>query len=51
LFLRTINENSQARTLMKKGGQEVPIEVLNDIGALHFEREEFEVCSEVVSVS
>jgi RNA polymerase-associated protein CTR9 len=27
---------------MKKGGQEVPIEVLNDIGALHFEREEFE---------
>lgn len=31
-----------ARTLMKKGGQEVPIEVLNDIGALHFEREEFE---------
>ncbi|XP_048632583.1 protein CTR9 homolog [Brassica napus] len=31
-----------ARTLMKKGGQEVPIEVLNDIGALHFEKEEFE---------
>lgn len=28
---------------MKKGGQEVPIEVLNDIGALHFEKEEFEV--------
>ncbi|KFK39891.1 rna polymerase-associated protein ctr9 [Arabis alpina] len=40
--LRTRNKNSQARTLMKKGGQEVPIEVLNDIGALHFEREEFE---------
>uniref|UniRef100_A0A1J3H2G1 RNA polymerase-associated protein CTR9-like protein n=1 Tax=Noccaea caerulescens TaxID=107243 RepID=A0A1J3H2G1_NOCCA len=31
-----------ARTLMKKGGQEVPIEVLNDIGVLHFEKEEFE---------
>ncbi|XP_010541982.1 PREDICTED: protein CTR9 homolog [Tarenaya hassleriana] len=31
-----------ACTLMKKGGQEIPIEVLNDIGVLHFEREEFE---------
>lgn len=38
----------QARTLMKKGGQEVPIEVLNDIGVLHFEKEEFEVCNEFV---
>ncbi|CAH2052253.1 unnamed protein product [Thlaspi arvense] len=40
--LRTKKKKSQARTLMKKGGQEVPIEVLNDIGALHFEKEEFE---------
>lgn len=29
---------------MEKGGQAVPIEVLNNIGVLHFEREEFEVC-------
>lgn len=33
----------QARSLLKKGGQEVPVEVLNNIGVLHFEREEFEV--------
>lgn len=30
---------------MKKGGQEVPIEMLNNIGVLHFEKEEFEVCA------
>lgn len=35
----------QARGLLKKGGQEVPIELLNNIGVLHFERGEFEVCS------
>lgn len=29
---------------MKKAGQEVPIEVLNNVGVLHFEKEEFEVC-------
>ena len=34
----------QARTLFKKGGQEVPIELLNNIGVLQFERGEFEVC-------
>ncbi|GAU27975.1 hypothetical protein TSUD_373700 [Trifolium subterraneum] len=31
-----------ARTLFKKGGQEVPIELLNNIGVLQFERGEFE---------
>ncbi|KAI9192882.1 hypothetical protein LWI28_028931 [Acer negundo] len=36
-----------ARTLMKKGGQEVPIEVLNNIGVLHFEKEEFELAQQV----
>lgn len=35
----------QARGLLKKGGQEVPIELLNNIGVLHFERGEFEVCA------
>lgn len=35
----------QARILLKKGGQEVPIEVLNNLGVLHFERGEFEVCA------
>ena len=29
--------------LLKKGGQETPIEVLNNLGVLHFERGEFEV--------
>lgn len=33
---------------MKKAGQDVPIEVLNNIGVLHFEKEEFEVRSIVV---
>ncbi|GKV17906.1 hypothetical protein SLEP1_g28360 [Rubroshorea leprosula] len=32
-----------ARNLMEKGGQPVPVEVLNNIGVLHFEREEFEL--------
>ncbi|KAF3439669.1 hypothetical protein FNV43_RR17947 [Rhamnella rubrinervis] len=32
-----------ARILLKKGGQEVPIEVLNNLGVLHFERGEFEL--------
>ncbi|XP_015889352.2 protein CTR9 homolog [Ziziphus jujuba] len=32
-----------ARTLLKKGGQEVPIDVLNNLGVLHFERGEFEL--------
>jgi hypothetical protein len=35
----------QARGLLKKGGQEVPVELLNNIGVLHFERGEFEVCA------
>lgn len=34
----------QARSLLKKGGEEVSIELLNNIGVLHFERGEFEVC-------
>lgn len=33
----------QARNLLKKGNEEVPIELLNNIGALHFDRGEFEV--------
>ncbi|KAH1209488.1 Protein CTR9 [Glycine max] len=32
-----------AHTLFKKGGQEVPIELLNNIGVLQFERGEFEL--------
>lgn len=31
-----------ARTLLKKAGEEVPIEVLNKIGVIHFEKGEFE---------
>ncbi|KAH9801934.1 protein CTR9-like [Citrus sinensis] len=31
-----------ARTLLKKAGEEVPIEVLNNIGVIHFEKGEFE---------
>ncbi|KAH0970786.1 hypothetical protein GBA52_022942 [Prunus armeniaca] len=31
-----------ARNLLKKEGEEVPIEVLNNLGVLHFERGEFE---------
>ncbi|KDP33904.1 hypothetical protein JCGZ_07475 [Jatropha curcas] len=31
-----------ARTLLTKGGQKVPIEVLNNIGVIYFEREELE---------
>lgn len=34
----------QARTLFKKGGQEVPVELLNNIGVLQFERADFQVC-------
>lgn len=34
----------QARSLLKKIGEEVPIELLNNIGVLQFERGEFEVC-------
>lgn len=33
----------QARSLLKKRGEEVPIELLNNIGVLQFERGEFEV--------
>lgn len=33
----------QARGLLKKGREEIPIELLNNIGVLHFEREEYEV--------
>lgn len=32
-----------ARGLLKKGGEEVPIEVLNNIAVIHFEREELEL--------
>lgn len=35
-----------ARNLLKKGGQEVPIEVLNNLGVLHFERGEFELAQQ-----
>ncbi|CAN4084659.1 unnamed protein product [Withania somnifera] len=36
----------QARNLLKKSNEEVPIELLNNIGVLHFEREEFELATE-----
>ncbi|KAG6432444.1 hypothetical protein SASPL_104020 [Salvia splendens] len=32
-----------ARNLLKRGNEEVPLELLNNIGVLHFERGEFEV--------
>ncbi|KAB5552524.1 hypothetical protein DKX38_009835 [Salix brachista] len=32
-----------ARSLLKKGGEEVPIEVVNNIAVIHFEREELEL--------
>ncbi|OVA06840.1 Tetratricopeptide TPR-1 [Macleaya cordata] len=35
-----------ARSLLKKGGEEVPIELLNNIGVLHFERGEFELAEQ-----
>ncbi|PRQ46953.1 putative 43kDa postsynaptic protein [Rosa chinensis] len=35
-----------ARNLLKKGGQEVPIDVLNNLGVLHFERGEFELAQQ-----
>ncbi|KAM6583619.1 hypothetical protein CsatB_010621 [Cannabis sativa] len=35
-----------ARMLLKKGGQETPIEVLNNLGVLHFERGEFELAEQ-----
>ncbi|XP_031267897.1 protein CTR9 homolog isoform X2 [Pistacia vera] len=36
------SDTSAALDAFKTGGQEVPIEVLNNIGVLHFEKEEFE---------
>ncbi|KAJ9168031.1 hypothetical protein P3X46_019607 [Hevea brasiliensis] len=35
-----------AYSLLKKGGQEVPIEVLNNIGVIYFEREELKLALE-----
>ncbi|XP_055824765.1 protein CTR9 homolog [Solanum dulcamara] len=35
-----------ARNLLKKSNEEVPIELLNNIGVLHFEREEFEFATQ-----
>lgn len=35
-----------ARSLLKKSNEEVPIELLNNIGVLHFEREEFELATQ-----
>ncbi|KAL2483196.1 Protein CTR9-like protein [Forsythia ovata] len=36
-----------ARDLLKRGNEEVPIELLNNIGVLHFERGEFELAREM----
>ncbi|XP_022966619.1 protein CTR9 homolog isoform X1 [Cucurbita maxima] len=36
-----------ASNLLRKGGQEVHIEVLNNLGVLHFEREEFELAQRI----
>lgn len=36
--------SSQARNLLKKSGEKIPIELLNGIGLLHFEKGELEVC-------
>ncbi|KAI3447198.1 hypothetical protein Pfo_003863 [Paulownia fortunei] len=35
-----------SRNLLKRGNEEVPLELLNNIGALHFERGEFELAGE-----
>lgn len=35
-----------ARSLLKKGHEEIPIDLLNNIGVLHFEREEYELAEE-----
>lgn len=35
-----------ARNLLKKANEEVPLDLLNNIGVLHFERGEFELASE-----
>lgn len=35
----------QARNLFKKANEDIPTEMLNNIGVLHFERGEFEVSS------
>lgn len=35
-----------ARTLLQKGGEDVPIELLNNIGVLHVERGEFELAEQ-----
>ncbi|KAL6224249.1 hypothetical protein ACLB2K_003104 [Fragaria x ananassa] len=35
-----------ARNLLKKEGQEVPIDVLNNLGVLHFEKGEFELAQQ-----
>ncbi|CAH9084050.1 unnamed protein product [Cuscuta europaea] len=35
-----------ARNLLKRANEEVPIELLNDIGVLHFERGEFELAGQ-----
>ncbi|MCL7045307.1 hypothetical protein MKW94_011606 [Papaver nudicaule] len=35
-----------ARGLLKKGGEEVPIELFNNIGVLHFEKGEFELADQ-----
>ncbi|KAL0337224.1 UNVERIFIED_CONTAM: protein CTR9 [Sesamum calycinum] len=36
-----------ARNLLKRGNEEVPLDLLNNIGALHFERGEFELAGEM----
>ncbi|KAL8119913.1 hypothetical protein AgCh_017146 [Apium graveolens] len=35
-----------ARSLLKKGHEEIPIDLLNNIGVIHFEREEYEPAEE-----
>ncbi|OWM74440.1 hypothetical protein CDL15_Pgr013344 [Punica granatum] len=35
-----------AHSLLKKGGQEVPVDLLNNIGVIHFERGEFELAEQ-----
>ncbi|KAK4754413.1 hypothetical protein SAY87_002517 [Trapa incisa] len=35
-----------AHSLLKKGGQEVPVDMLNNIGVIHFERGEFELAEQ-----
>ncbi|XP_073043941.1 protein CTR9 homolog [Primulina eburnea] len=45
-IIASLDAFKTARNLLKRGNEEVPLELLNNIGALHFERGEFELADE-----